>query len=209
MTSFSAIPAEIRLVIYEALFDDRTEQHYPHPMLETSEQITTECTPYLFRQLQLTIANPPPELGRRDEQWVAVLSSRKAKRSRVHPGRVFPWTDFLQEKSLSNWLPYIQRINLYFFGFQGLEIWIANVKIRFHGESSAPKIDFSFSRMHPAPSAMYRRGIESAIRTSNVCSVPLLRNLVNVLHTRETRSLTRKRSELAPTLIEEILAGIR
>lgn len=34
MTGFAAFPAEICLMIFEALFDDVTEQYYPHPTLE-------------------------------------------------------------------------------------------------------------------------------------------------------------------------------
>ncbi|KAG9758363.1 hypothetical protein KCU73_g3929, partial [Aureobasidium melanogenum] len=219
MTGFAALPTEVRLMIFEALFDDVTEQYYPHPMLEVSERISTECKPYLFRHLELTIANPPPCAGlrHREHQWVAALSSpgrklssrkcklpsRKRKRGAIY--RIRFWEDFFQERSLSNWLPHLQQIRLYFFGFQGMEMWIANVKISFDAaKSSAPTIDFNFSNMHPALSAMYRKSIETAISTSNDCSVPLLRNLVNVLRTRETRSLTRKRFEVAPKLLEEI-----
>ncbi|KAG9658971.1 hypothetical protein KCU64_g4166, partial [Aureobasidium melanogenum] len=162
MTGFAALPLEVRLMIFEALFDDVTEQYYPHPMLEVSEQITTECEPYLFRHLELTIANPPcPNLRHREYQWVAALSSperklssRKHKRGAIH--RVRFWEDFLQESSLSNWLLHLQQIRLYFFGFQGMEMWIANVKISFDAEkSSAPTIDSSFLNMHPAGARPY------------------------------------------------------
>lgn len=219
MAGFAALPTDIRLMIFEALFDDVTEQYYPHPMLEVSERISTECEPYLFRHLELTIANPPPcpGLRHRDYQWVAALSSpgrklssrkrklpsRKRKRGAIY--RIHFWEDFFEDRSLSNWLPRLQQIRLYFFGFQGMEMWIANVKISFDAaKSSAPTIDSNFSNMHPALSAMYTKSIEIAISTSNDCSVPLLRNLVNVLRTRETRSLTRKRFEVAPKLLEEI-----
>ncbi|KAG9998200.1 hypothetical protein KCU78_g16561, partial [Aureobasidium melanogenum] len=212
MAGFAALPTEIRLMIFEALFDDVTEQYYPHPMLEVTERISTECEPYLFRHLELTIANPPPcpGLRHRDYQWVAALSSPERKlssRKRKHGAiyRIRFWEDFFQERSLSNWLPHLQQIRLYFFGFQGIEMWIANVKISFDAaKSSAPTIDSNFSNMHPALSAMYRKSIETAISTSNGCSVPLLRNFVNVLRTRETRSPTRKRFEVAPKLLEEI-----
>ncbi|KAH0259209.1 hypothetical protein KCU91_g15336, partial [Aureobasidium melanogenum] len=90
MTGFAALSLEVRLMIFEALFDDVTEQYYPHPMLEVSEQITTECEPYLFRHLELTIANPPcPNLRHREYQWVAALSSPEQRASRQHPKSKF------------------------------------------------------------------------------------------------------------------------
>ena len=52
---FQSLPTELRLEIYDFLFTDKDEQHYPHPLLEVTTKVKNECVPLLFPKLQMYI----------------------------------------------------------------------------------------------------------------------------------------------------------
>lgn len=53
--SFQSLPTELRLEIYDFLFADKDEQHYPHTLLEVTTKVKNECIPVLFPKLQMYI----------------------------------------------------------------------------------------------------------------------------------------------------------
>lgn len=196
MANAAALPTEIRLMIYKALFDDAFEQYYPHPLLELSDQISNECAPYLFRHLQLNVSNPP-QLAHRDEQWVVTLHSRLRECSSFDT--VILWEEFLQQRSLSNWFPYLQQVNVQYLGYQGPKPFLASLRIYFDDENSfASTTNIGFSdNMHRALRTLYRRTIKTVIRDLEICSTQLLVKLINILPFREFRSAARRRRGIA------------
>lgn len=196
MTSSIALPTEIRLMIFDALFDDETEQYYPHPMLELSEQTSPECAPYLFRHLQLNIVYAP-QLGYHGEDQIVTFFSHKREWGPYY-GSILDEV-FVGQKTLSKLLPHVQQVKFQYFGFQGRKMWLANVTVPFDvGELFAYTVDYAFpitSDVHPAVRTLFRRKAEAAINTFENCSAPHLAQFVNALRYSETGSSTSKRRD--------------
>ncbi|KAH0370286.1 hypothetical protein KCU65_g2728, partial [Aureobasidium melanogenum] len=158
MPNAAALPTEIRLMIYEALFEDATQQYFPHPMLFLSDEISDECAPYLFRHLRLCISNPP-QLGLHGDQWVATFSSRNREESSV--ARAIPWEKIHKAKCLSNWLPHLQQVHIQYIGYQGPKMFLASLEIYFDDQRSS-SIEFS-ANMHPALKTLYLKTLKAVI----------------------------------------------
>ncbi|KAG9952678.1 hypothetical protein KCU85_g1835, partial [Aureobasidium melanogenum] len=199
MPNAAELPTEIRLMIYEALFEDATQQYFPHPMLWLSDEISDECAPSLFRHLRLCISNPP-QLGLHGDQWVATFSSRNREDSSVV--RAIPWERIHKAKCLSNWLPHLRQVHIQYIGYQGPKMFLASLELDFDDARSS-SIEFS-ANMHPALRTLYLRTLKTAISNAESCSMELLVKLINVLPSRESRSATRKRRQVARACRAEI-----
>ncbi|KAI5242526.1 hypothetical protein E4T43_04723 [Aureobasidium subglaciale] len=96
--SFLDLPTELRVLVYERLFDDKNQLKVCHPLRCVSRKVHDEVTPLMLRRLRLTVKQG----GRRDKtiysvgvpSWACQIDH---SRQRFITSLLAPWVEYFGE----------------------------------------------------------------------------------------------------------------
>ena len=141
---FQSLPTELRLEIYDFLFTDKDEQHYPHPLLEVTTKVKNECVPLLFPKLQMYIDGHE---DKNDAWWFITFRAQGTeppRQWREDKSHWYTWEDIRDDPEIATLLPYLGSL---YFGEE--TCWTApdvSTTVRFNRhKSSSPANEVSCS----------------------------------------------------------------
>lgn len=200
---FLALPPELRCMVYEALFADKDEHRFPHPVLNTSREMRSEAAPFLFSTLKLALVRRLV-CG----VWlIALYSLENNSCSNVLDSQ--PLESLRDMESLKALLPHIKNLEISYVVSHGTRWWIPRTVVQFnkkHSVASPNEIEFIDSRRRvkeikehylkdlniadPHASAItlmeeYLEDIKIVLGASSACSMELLDDLTCNLEARD------------------------
>ncbi|THY74686.1 hypothetical protein D6C87_03893 [Aureobasidium pullulans] len=110
---FQSLPTELRLEIYDFLFTDKDEQHYPHPLLEVTTQVKNECVSVLFPKLQMYIDGHE---DKNDAWWFITFRAQRTeppRQWREDKSHRYTWEAIRDDPEIATLLP---RLGSLYFG---------------------------------------------------------------------------------------------
>ena len=108
-TFFTVFPPELRLMIYGFVFESSEEQRFPHPLLQTSQQLREECKPILLPHLGLQITKG--YYYDTNSPWILALVPRL--NIKYCHERNYTWHAFCNNPYLLDLLPYITKLGVF------------------------------------------------------------------------------------------------